>query len=262
MLNPQIRMTLSGLALVLAVAAGNHGVGAAPPPKGIELAPLGVYRTGFYDEGAVEISAYDPDTARAFVTFAARPRVDVIDLSDPAVPSLAFRIDLTPWGADAHATSVAVRDGVRRGRRSQGEDDTAPGKVLFFDADGELLSAVTVGALPDMLTFTPNGRLRADGQRRAAASETTRFDPEGSVSIIDMTRRRRVADRRRRDDGRLRGVQRRGARPVDSHLRPWRDRRAGPRARVHRGLARFEDRVGHAAGEQRARDHRPEGRSE
>ena len=97
---------MSGLALVLAVAAGNHGLVAAPPPKGIELAPLGVYRTGFYDEGAVEISAYDPDTARAFVTLAARPRVDVIDLSNPAVPSLAFRIDLTPWGADAHATSV------------------------------------------------------------------------------------------------------------------------------------------------------------
>ena len=63
MLNPQIRMTLSGLALVLAVAAGNHGVGAAPPPRGIELAPLGVYRTGLYDEGAVEISAYDPTGA-------------------------------------------------------------------------------------------------------------------------------------------------------------------------------------------------------
>ena len=45
-------MTMSGLALVLAVAAGHHGVGAAPPPKGIELAPLGVYRTDFYDEGA------------------------------------------------------------------------------------------------------------------------------------------------------------------------------------------------------------------
>ena len=69
-----------------------------------------------YDEGAVEISAYDPDTARAFVTLAARPRVDVIDLSNPARPSLAFRIDLTTWGADAHATSVAVRAGVSLSR--------------------------------------------------------------------------------------------------------------------------------------------------
>ena len=186
MLNPQIRMTLSGLALVLAVAAGNHGVGAAPPPKGIELAPLGVYRTGLYDEGAVEISAYDPDTARAFVTLAARPRVDVIDLSNPAVPSLAFRIDLTPWGADAHATSVAVRAGVVAVAVPQGAEDTAPGKVLFFDVAGRLLSEVTVGALPDMLTFTPNGRFVLTANEGQPLGDYS-FDPEGSVSIIDMT---------------------------------------------------------------------------
>jgi 2',3'-cyclic-nucleotide 2'-phosphodiesterase / 3'-nucleotidase / 5'-nucleotidase len=67
----------------------------------------------------------------------------------------------------------------------QGEDDTAAGLVLFFDVDGVLMSEVTVGALPDMLTFTPNGQyvLTAnEGQPNDAYT----IDPEGSVSVIDL----------------------------------------------------------------------------
>ena len=181
-----VRLKLGSVALVIAAAAGEQGVGGAPPPKGIELSPMGVYRTGLYDEGAIEISAYDAETARAFVTFAARPRVDVIDLSNPAAPALAFRIDLSPWGSDAHATSVAVREGVVAVAVPQGVEDTAPGKVLFFDAAGVPLSEVTVGALPDMLTYTPNGRFVLTANEGQPLGDYS-FDPEGSVSLIDMT---------------------------------------------------------------------------
>ena len=52
---------------------------------------------------------------------------------------------------------MAVRDGVLAVAIPQGEDDTDPGRVAFFDTDGVLIREVTVGALPDMLTFTPNG---------------------------------------------------------------------------------------------------------
>ena len=120
------------------------------------------------------------------MTFAARPRIDVIDLSNPAAPALAFRIDLTPWGSDAHATSVAVREGVVAIAVPQGAEDTAPGKVLFFDAAGVPLSEVTVGALPDMLTFTPNGRFVLTANEGQPLGDYS-FDPEGSVSLIDMT---------------------------------------------------------------------------
>jgi 2',3'-cyclic-nucleotide 2'-phosphodiesterase/3'-nucleotidase/5'-nucleotidase len=181
-----VRLKMSSLALVLAAAVGDQSLGGAPPPKGIALSPLGVYRTGFYDEGAVEIAAFDPATARAFVTFAERPQVDAIDLSDPAAPALAFRIDLTPWGADAHATSVAVRDGLLAVAVPQGVEDTAAGKVLFFDVAGVPLSEVTVGALPDMLTFTPNGRFVLTANEGQPLDDYT-VDPEGSVSIIDVT---------------------------------------------------------------------------
>lgn len=182
-----VRVVIGSLAVLFAVfVTGNQWVGGAPPPKRIELTPLGVYRTGLFDEGAVEIAAYEPATRRAFMTFAARPKLEVVDLSDPANPFLTATIDLTLWGDDAHATSVAVHDGVVAAAVPQGEDGTAPGKVLFFNADGVFLNQVTVGALPDMLTFTPSGAMvltANEGQPNDAYT----VDPEGSVSIIDMS---------------------------------------------------------------------------
>jgi DNA-binding beta-propeller fold protein YncE len=174
------------LTAALLPAIVSHSV-SAKADKGITLVPLGRYSTFLHDQGAVEISAYDPQTRRAFITFAEQPRIEGIDLSNPGNPTLALTIDLSLWGGlDAHATSVVVRDGVLAVAVPQGEADTAPGRVVFFDVHGTFLSAVTVGALPDMLTFTPNGRyvLTADeGQPLPDYS----FDPEGSVSIIDMS---------------------------------------------------------------------------
>jgi hypothetical protein len=180
-----VRTLATSAALLVAAAAGDLRVRSAPPPKAIELVPLGVYRTGLFDEGAVEIAAYDADTRRVFLTFAAQARLDIVDIQDPLAPAFVASIDLTPWGDGAHATSVAVRSGVVAVAVPQGEDDTGLGKVLFFDAFGALLNQVTVGALPDMLTFTPNGGFvltANEGQPNQAYT----FDPEGSVSIIDL----------------------------------------------------------------------------
>ncbi len=184
-MSTRVRMFCGSLVLAAAVFAAQRA-GGDPPPKGISLKPLGVYQTLRFDEGAVEISAFDPETRRAFLTFASEPKVEVVSLQDPAKPFLAMTINLTPWGgASAHATSVDVHDGVLAIAVPQGVDDTAPGKVVFFTTGGQFLSAVTVGALPDMLTFTPNGRLLLtanEGQPNQAYT----FDPEGSVSIVDM----------------------------------------------------------------------------
>jgi choice-of-anchor I-like protein len=171
--------------LIAWTVAGLSADLASSPETDIVLTPLGAYDTPFFDEGAVEIAAYDAVTRRAFLTFAARPRIDIVDLSDPAAPFLTQTIDLTPWGADAHTTSVAVHSGVVAAALPQGIDDTGPGKVLFFDVYGNYVNGVTVGALPDMITFTPNGQLLLtanEGQPRDDYS----LDPEGSVSIIDM----------------------------------------------------------------------------
>lgn len=178
------RVLVGGVLTMAALGAGNQ-ILIGGPPKAIELTSIGVYATDIYDSAAVEISAFDPATARAFVTFGEAPRVDIVDLSDPKAPVRVDSIDLTPWGADAHATSVAVDDGVLAVAIPQGEEDTAPGIVAFFTTDGVLIREVTVGALPDMVTFTPNGEyvLTAnEGQPNDAYT----FDPEGSVSLIDL----------------------------------------------------------------------------
>ena len=181
------RLFLGSFALISAFSFGTQHLG-AQPAKSIQLKPLGVHETLRFDEGAVEISAYDPAARRAFLTFASEPKVEVVDISDPAKPSLAAIIDLTPWGgSSAHATSVAVHDGVVAIAVPQGVDDTAPGRALFFDTNGGFLSAVTVGALPDMLTFTPNGGLLLTANEGQPNNSYT-FDPEGSISIVDMRR--------------------------------------------------------------------------
>ncbi len=174
-----VRAAIGGAALLATLAGWSQPVIGEPPAKGLALSPIGVYRTGLFDEGAVEISAFDPESKRAFLTFAERPRLDVVDLSDPANPTPAGTIDLTPWGAGAHATSVAVYDGVLAVALPQGEDDTAPGKALFFDTDGVLLREVTVGALPDMITVL--------SQRRAW------YSPPTKGSRISRTRSTRKA---------------------------------------------------------------------
>jgi hypothetical protein len=64
-----------------------------------------------------------------------------------------------------------------------------PGSVVFFDIDGNLLNSVTVGALPDMLTFTPDGKkvlVANEGESLDYCQGGTENDPEGSVSIIDL----------------------------------------------------------------------------
>ena len=69
--------------------------------------------------------------------------------------TLLFQIDTTPYGDGAN--SVAVHEGIVA-VAVQADPAQAPGAAVFFNTDGEFLSAVTVGALPDMLTFTPNGQ--------------------------------------------------------------------------------------------------------
>ncbi|MCB9296946.1 MAG: hypothetical protein H6559_28075 [Lewinellaceae bacterium] len=54
--------------------------------------------------------------------------------------------------------SVAVANGLVA-VAVEADPKTDPGKVVFFDTDGNYLEEVTVGALPDMLAFSPDGAL-------------------------------------------------------------------------------------------------------
>ena len=132
-------------------------------------------------EGAAEISAFDSESNRLFVVNAMENAIDILDLSDLSNSTLVSSIDLDEVGAGGN--SVAVRDGiVAVAVASDPEQD--PGVVAFYNTEGEILNQVAVGALPDMLTFTP------DGTKVIVANEgepDEENNPEGSVSMIDLT---------------------------------------------------------------------------
>ena len=153
--------------------------------KGITLTPIGVYRSNIFDQGGSEIAAYDPASRRLFTVNLRDQRVDVLDISNPASPFLTLTIPIAAWGSQAN--SVAVRDGLIA-IAVEASPKTDPGTVVFMNAYGGFLGAVQVGALPDMLTFTPNGQMvlvANEGEPNSYVVAGS-VDPEGSVSIIDL----------------------------------------------------------------------------
>lgn len=169
-----LRAWLAGVAGAIMVA------GAANATDGvIRLERLGTYATGVFDAGAAEIPAYDPATRRLFVVNGDAEAIDILDIADPGQPRKLGAIDVSALGSP---NSVAVGNGVVA-VAIEDKVVTLPGRVAFYDTDGRRLKVVRVGALPDMLTFTP------DGRRLLVANEGEKdgdVDPVGSVSLIDI----------------------------------------------------------------------------
>ncbi|MEA5582530.1 choice-of-anchor I family protein [Nodularia harveyana UHCC-0300] len=156
----------------------------ASPAAAVSLTPIGSYSTGIFDNSAAEIPTYDPVSQRLFVVNAAAKTIDVIGISDPTNPSLLFNIDINTYFSGGNANSVAFNNGILAAAVEAPVTQDL-GQALFFNVDGNFLGNVAVGALPDMLTFTP------DGQRLLLANEGEpnndyTIDPEGSVSIVDL----------------------------------------------------------------------------
>jgi len=167
-------LTLTACASLL--SAGNHHT--------ITLRPVGNYRSGVFADGASEIVAFDPFTKRLFSVNAHTRSIDVLNLRDPSNPQLLFSIDLSPYGKSAN--SVAVRSGLLAAA-VENEDKQAPGRVVLFRTWGNcrVVNNLEAGALPDMITFTPNGQCILVANEGEPDDEY-KNDPEGSVSIVDL----------------------------------------------------------------------------
>lgn len=150
------------------------------------MIPIGTYETEIFDEGAAEIASFDHRTNRLFVTNGYANTLDVLEINDPTNPKLLKTVNLSSFGNGVN--SVAVKNGIVAAA-VEAESRQDPGKVVFFDTDGNHLHDVVVGALPDMLTFTPNGKkvlVANEGEPDNYCKNNN--DPEGSVSIIDLTK--------------------------------------------------------------------------
>ncbi|MEM7107212.1 MAG: choice-of-anchor I family protein [Bacteroidota bacterium] len=136
-------------------------------------------------EGAAEISAYDATRQQLFVVNNdGGSAIDIVDFSNPSTLSVIESIDATIYGDGVN--SVAVY-GDLLAAAIEASDATQNGVVVVWNLKSPIsnpLAVVTVGALPDMVTFTPDGSyilVANEGE----PDDDYLVDPEGSVSLID-----------------------------------------------------------------------------
>ena len=180
------RLVVMTVLLTLSLAA-------APADRSISLTRLWTY--SHTTPGQVsEIPAFDPRTNTIWV--AGVVGVDVLQGVGETV-ALVQHIDVTGYGL---VNSVAIHNGLAAFAIEAGPPDRRlPGVVVFYDTRTRLPigDPVTVGALPDMLTFTHDGSkllVANEGTPNAVADTAyTAPDPPGSVSIIDVETRTVIA---------------------------------------------------------------------
>lgn len=168
--------------LVIGLVATSCVIHPPAPPPPVNPVFLGRYATGLGPTSAETVAYGD---GKMFVTnTAGGGSLDIVSLADPSSPSLIQRIPTAP----GLPNSVAVADGLVA-LAVEAPTKTDPGQVRFFDTDGNPLGSVTVGALPDMLTFTPDGNrvLVANEGEPNSYGQTGSVDPEGSVSVVDVS---------------------------------------------------------------------------
>lgn len=174
---------------------GDDGVNGSDASAGtIALSLLGRYETGVFDESAAEIVDYDPATRMTYVVNANSGQIDVIDASSPSTPTLSMSLDVAADVAAAFslnasdlgaANSVAV-SGATLAVAIEADTKQDNGYIAFYQTDGTFLSAIEAGALPDMVTFTPDGNTVIAANEGEPNGDYS-VDPEGSLTIVDVS---------------------------------------------------------------------------
>jgi hypothetical protein len=174
----------------------------------IVLEQLGRYESGQFNEDAAEIITHSARTGYLYVVNADVGGIDVLDVTSPDDPERVDRLVLADaWEDAGEVTNIALREDVPAAQpdettSDEGGDATSVlavatvaanpqdnGRVVFYDTtDHAPLTTVEVGAVPDMVTFTPDGKtvLTADAGK---PSEDYSTDPPGTVSLIDVSDR-------------------------------------------------------------------------
>ncbi|MEM8642408.1 MAG: choice-of-anchor I family protein [Cyanobacteria bacterium P01_G01_bin.54] len=145
------------------------------------LTVVGTYSHGGFDEGAAEIAAYDAESQQLFITNAEDNTIDRLDITVPSSPQAKETLDLNAYGAGVN--SVATNGNGLVAVAVEADTQQDPGSVVFFTVEGEFVAQVEVGALPDMVAFTPDGETLLVANEGEPNDDYT-VDPEGSMSIL------------------------------------------------------------------------------
>ena len=154
------------------------------PEREPELRLLGSYATNIFDDSAAEIVAHDSTGQRLFVVNGADEAIDILDISAPATPAKTGSLSLATVATDAGGPNSVAIHGDLLAVALANDDKQANGYVALYTlSDLKLARLFNAGALPDMVTFSPDGNwLLAANEGEPDGSN----DPEGSVTVIDL----------------------------------------------------------------------------
>jgi len=155
---------------------------ASSPSNALNLTLLTSFSNGTAGTNSAEIVTFDEDVDRLYIANSIASKLDIVNFSNPALPVLITSISTTPYG---NINSVVAHDSIVA-LAIENSNPQLNGFVVFLDYNGNFLKQVTVGAMPDMITFNKNyTKILTANEGEPNASYTV--DPEGSVSIIDLT---------------------------------------------------------------------------
>ncbi|MFA0147818.1 choice-of-anchor I family protein [Vibrio lentus] len=143
-----------------------------------------------FDTSAAEIVSYDSCTDKLYVVNAQAQKVDVLSMDADSVPTSEGSIDLQSAAAASGidigaANSVSTHQGLVA-VAIENVDKQQNGIIALYRSDTlELITTYTAGALPDMVSFSKDGRYIASANEGEPNADYS-IDPEGSVTLVDL----------------------------------------------------------------------------
>lgn len=144
-----------------------------------------------FDTSAAEIVSYDSCTDKLYVVNAQAQKVDVLSMNADSAPTSEGSIDLqsaaVASGIDiGAANSVSTHQGLVA-VAIENADKQQDGIIALYRSDTlELITTYAAGALPDMVSFSKDGRYIASANEGEPNADYS-IDPEGSVTLVDLT---------------------------------------------------------------------------
>ncbi|MCB5361053.1 choice-of-anchor I family protein [Vibrio lentus] len=144
-----------------------------------------------FDTSAAEIVSYDSCTDKLYVVNAQAQKVDVLSMDSDSAPTSEGSIDLQSAAAASGinigaANSVSTHQGLVA-VAIENADKQQNGIIALYRSDTlELVTTYTAGALPDMVSFSKDGRYIASANEGEPNADYS-IDPEGSVTLVDLT---------------------------------------------------------------------------
>ncbi|MCC4790167.1 choice-of-anchor I family protein [Vibrio splendidus] len=144
-----------------------------------------------FDTSAAEIVSYDSCTDKLYVINAQAQKVDVLSMDSDSAPTSEGSIDLQSAAAASGigigaANSVSTHQGLVA-VAIENADKQQNGIIALYRSDTlELITTYTAGALPDMVSFSKDGRYIASANEGEPNADYS-IDPEGSVTLVDLS---------------------------------------------------------------------------